>query len=224
MMAPHRILAMVGLVLATGCVHARGPGLSEDEAMRGDVHSPPLVRVGEPLGTQIAERAERYLDNDGALERRDCSGLVETVFDDLGLQLPMARDVDGNAVKREYVAFRRLGALSRTPLPGDLAFFHDTYDRNHNGRVDDPLTHVAIVAEVDVDGTVTLVHFGSHGVATFRMNLRHPERREDASGRRINDNLRIKRRRDPRRARYLASQLFVAFGRPPEMRTGIARR
>ena len=36
----------------------------------------------------------------------------------------------------------------KVPRPGDLAFFDDTYDANHDGRTNDPLTHVAVVLSV----------------------------------------------------------------------------
>lgn len=192
--------------------------------MQPSREAPPLVRVGEPVGLHLADRANRLVDHDGTLLRRDCSGLVETLFLQQGLALPTA-ELAGNAVAREFAGFKRDGALVLDhPLPGDLAFFDDTYDRNHNGRVDDPLTHVALVTEVDVDGTVTLVHFGSHGVTTFRMNLAQSHAARDSRGRRINDRLRVQTRRDPPRTHYLASELFVAFGRTSEPPAALANR
>lgn len=217
--------ALLGLALvAVGCVHARpaepgpGPLLPEAEA-------PPVVRVGDPVGLHLADRAERYLEHDRGLVRRDCSGLVETVFTEVGVTLPFDDGIRSNAVAREYRGFERERALvTDHPLPGDLAFFHDTYDRNHNGRLDDPLTHVAMVTEVGDDGTLTLVHFGSHGVASFKMNLEHPAEASDPFGRRINDRLRVQKRRDPPHTPYLASELFIAFGRPPDRPAAVANR
>jgi hypothetical protein len=211
-------------LLCAGCVHARPSLEGLDGPLQPFREAPPLVRIGEPVGLHLAERATRLVDHDGSLLRRDCSGLVETLFRQEGLALPTA-ELTGNAVAREFAGFRRDGALVLDhPLPGDLAFFDDTYDRNHNGRVDDPLTHVAMVSEVDVDGTVTLVHFGSHGVSTFRMNLSQVHAPRDGRGRRINDRLRVQKRRDSPQTRYLASELFVAFGRPGEPTPALASR
>ena len=40
------------------------------------------------------------------------------------------------------------------PKPGDVVFFDNTYDRNKNKRLDDSLTHIAIVVSVDtMDGS-----------------------------------------------------------------------
>ena len=204
---------------ATGCVHASrsarmlgaaGPLVPE----RG---APPLVRVGDPVGLRLANRAEHLLHQGGSLVRRDCSGLVETVFADVGLALPTADHVRGGGVAHEYAGFRRDGALHRDrALPGDLAFFHDTYDRNRDGRVDDPLTHVAVVTRVGLDGSVELVHFGSHGLARLRMDLSAPHVHRDRRGHTLNDWLRVRHRHDPPHTSYLSSELFVAFGRAPD--------
>ena len=225
-MATNRVLLLSLLALvATGCVHAARPALDLPEGpLMPSREAPPLVRVGEPVGLRLAERATSLVDHDGSLARRDCSGLVEAVYGEAGLHLPSAEDLDGNSVAREYVGFEREGGLELDhPLPGDVAFFHDTWDRNRNGKLDDPLTHVAIVTEVDIDGTLTLVHFGSHGVASFRMNLYDLHLSHDAAGRRVNDRLRVQKRRDPPHTPYLASELFTAFGRTPE-RTTLAGR
>jgi hypothetical protein len=100
---------------------------------------------------------------------------------------------------------------THSPQPGDLAFFHDTHDRNHNGRLDDPFTHVALVEKVE--GTqVTLIHRGGQGVARLRLDLRH---RHSA---RLNSWLRVKRSDDPPGTRYLAGELLTGFARVPGMR------
>lgn len=217
--------ALALALLAVGCVHARPAPFAGEGPVQLSAEAPPLVRVGDPVGLHLADRAERFVDHDRGLLRRDCSGLVETIFSDVGLTLPTDEQLAANAVAREYMGFERDGALVLDhPLPGDLAFFHDTYDRNHNGRLDDPLTHVAMVTEVDEDGTVTLVHFGSHGVATFKMNLGRPLTAHDGQGRRINDHLRVHKRRDPPHTPYLASELFIAFGRAPAQPAALAHR
>jgi hypothetical protein len=98
------------------------------------------------------------------------------------------------------------------PHVGDLAFFDQTYDSNGNGRFDDELTHVAIVIDVDEHGTITLAHGGTGvGRTTLVMNLKDPHAELDASGARINENLRRPRRGDPASARYLASELWRGF-------------
>lgn len=143
---------------------------------------------------------------DGKVYRFDCSGLVEASLASAGCTFSGSSAMLFAQARDAGVLHRR-----RTPRPGDVAFFDDTYDRNGNHRLDDPLSHVAIVESVERDGTITLIHAGSSGVVRFTMNLRHPEDREDGKGRVINDYLRARKAGDSPRTRYLASELWVAF-------------
>jgi hypothetical protein len=95
------------------------------------------------------------------------------------------------------------GRVVDVPRPGDLAFFRDTYDRNRNGKVDDGVTHVALVESVEGD-RVTLLHRGRR-VERIQMDLSQP------SDRSRNDPVRARRQRDRPGTRYLSGELFVAF-------------
>ena len=96
------------------------------------------------------------------------------------------------------------------PDPGDLVFFHDTYDRDHDGKLDDGLTHIALVESVDADGTIFIIHRVSRGVMRYRMNLERPALRTDpGSGRVLNDWLRGS---SAGVSPVLTGQLFAAFG------------
>ncbi|HMV66227.1 MAG TPA: CHAP domain-containing protein, partial [Myxococcota bacterium] len=103
--------------------------------------------------------------------------------------------------------------------PGDLAFFDDTYDRDGDGRTNDPLTHVGVVLSVDAAGTIVVAHGGtSRGRTTLRMNLLHPHDAADAHGDTINDPLRARRSGDPAGTRYLAAELWRGFATVPPAR------
>jgi hypothetical protein len=111
-------------------------------------------------------------------------------------------------VVRAYgVAF---GGGGEWPSPGDLVFWHDTYDRNRNGKTDDRLTHVGVVEYV-VDGTVVFMHRGAKAVARGAMTVARPAERS-AAGVVLNSPLRQKH---PRLAGVpvLAGALFAAYGR-----------
>ncbi len=135
----------------------------------------------------------------GTRVRLDCSGYVLAAYRRAGLSfaLPPART--------RSESLRAVGQEVTTPEPGDLAFFHDTYDRSRNGRRDHGITHVALVEAVD-GSSVTLLHRGLRKVERFRMDLERPWDRER------NDPVRVRRPRDARGTRYLAGQLFTAFG------------
>jgi hypothetical protein len=197
------------LLLLTACAAGfRYPG-----PLGGMRYEPRTYPAGLPPGSgdAIAQAAagfvgERSLEVRGQAYRFDCSGLVEA-------SLASARCPHRGSSAMLWEEAVKLGVDHRRPTPavGDVAFFDDTYDRNRNGRVDDPLSHTAIVESVASDGTITLVHVGSAGVVRFRMNLRRPHDATDERGHALNDALRVRRGGDPAGARYLAGELWVGF-------------
>jgi hypothetical protein len=100
----------------------------------------------------------------------------------------------------------------RRPDPGDLVFFDQTWDRDRDGKRDDPLTHVGLVEWVNQDGTVTFLHRGGSGVVRAVMNLDHPDKARDEAGRPLNSQIRSKVRPGDETP-VLAGQLFAGFGR-----------
>ncbi len=160
----------------------------------------------------VAAAALAYLETPppGAF-RDDCSGFVCAALDRAGTS------VSGNTASM-WADAQREGRVHhrKRPDPGDLAFFDDTHDRNGNGRMDDPLTHIGVVVSVDQDGTILVAHAGtSKGRSTLRMNLRHPSVGTDEDGHVLNDPLRIRADRDPARMVVLAGQLWRGFASPP---------
>jgi hypothetical protein len=180
------------------------------------------VERGDDAGRRVARAAASFVGKghlvvDGKRYRWDCSGFVEAAYAKAGL------DYEGSSA--DLYATARAGGLldkGKTARVGDVAFFDDTYDRNNNGRRDDPLSHVAIVESIDAAGTITLVHHGSKGIVRTHMNLRHPHERTDASGAVINDYLRAAK--DSDRGPVLTGELFRAFGSLWEPADAIADR
>jgi len=180
---------------------------------------------GDDLGARLVSRAEELLGRGGPFvvegERfpADCSGYVASVFQAKGIPLRRleARAAPGetSGVAAAYQAARWYGVVfgggGEWPRPGDMVFFHDTYDRNRNGLVDDPFTHMGIVERV-VDGSVTFLHRGARGVARGTLTLERPDQARDGDGRELNTVLRDKRPRIAR-APALAGELFMAYGR-----------
>jgi hypothetical protein len=204
---------LAGLACACACAGARGPG--------AELGRP----SAEPLAARLAERADAYVGAKGPFlvggERfgDDCSGFAAAVYAAEGIPLRqlMARAAprESSGVAAAYQAAHAFGVVfgggGEWPRPGDLVFFHDTYDRNRNGAVDDAFTHVGIVERVD-RGTVTFIHRGGRGVTRGAITLERPDQAADADGRPLNSTLRDKR---PRLAGepVLAGQLFQGYGR-----------
>jgi hypothetical protein len=143
--------------------------------------------------------ARRHL---GRRWANDCSGFVLAAFREAGLRPRLGRG------RSRSESLHRASRPVQSPRPGHLAFFHHTYDRNRDGRANDPYSHVALVEAVDGDA-VTLLHRGSRGIERVRMNLRRP------SDPAANDPVRARRRRDPRKLRVLAGELFAGYGALP---------
>lgn len=164
--------------------------MAAPDVVEADAAEPPGLRA------RIVAAARDLL---GRPFRGDCSSFVLTLLRKVGVRaaLPPARS-------RSEALFLG-GEQVETPAPGDLAFFHDTYDRNRDGRLNDRWTHVALVEKVEGE-LVTLLHRGIHGVERIRMDLAHP------SDRTANDRLRVPRKNEPSGTRHLAGELFSGFG------------
>jgi cell wall-associated NlpC family hydrolase len=162
-------------------------------------------------GRRVAHRAASLVGASLASYRvpDDCSGLVRASYQAIGVELLSHGTLPGeNAVSAIYRRAQRSGALHKhTPTPGDIVFFHETYDRNRDGLRNDGLTHVGVIESVEADGTVVFVHRGGSGVKRSRMNLRQPSQHGKA-GHILNDYLR--RAEGGERAR-LTSELFSGY-------------
>lgn len=207
-----RLALFVGL---TGCAaHYPGPlgpvgRLPEPrEAHEAPAAQPDPEAVAEvPSDDRVLRAAQYFLKHKPIGFRDDCSGYVCAVYNRAGYPL------EGNTALL-WERARAAGAVHhrKVPSPGDLAFFDDTYDRDRDGRVNDELTHVALVLEVGADGTILLAHGGTgQGRTTMVMNLRRPDVRRDEAGAEINDYLRVRRDSDPAGAKYLSGELWRGF-------------
>ena len=146
----------------------------------------------------------------------DCSGLIGAVLYRNGIDVfggASELDIRGNGVKILEQFVTRYGELfTADPWPGDIVFFSNTYDRNRDGKLNDELTHAALVERVDEDGTITFIHNVHRGVRRYVMNLRAPGRHKNGDGEIINSFLRRRRRSDGGATPYLAGSLFTGFG------------
>lgn len=161
-------------------------------------------------GEALAQEATRLIGHKSLLVhgdsvRYDCSGFIVATHRLSNIEL------SGNTRSMFEQAQQGSGIFMEDPLPGDVVFFDNTYDRNRNGKLDDALSHIAIVQHVDEDQTVHMVHLGGSGIVSLTMNLKHPEEYKDATGKLLNSYLRVNRKGEssPR----LTGQLFRGFGR-----------
>jgi probable lipoprotein NlpC len=188
----------------------------------------PYARHGfaERLPERLASRAASLFGGAGSFAvgdarfQGDCIGFVEAVYEAEGVPLRalMARTApdERSGVAAAFRVFDAYGILfgggGAWPAPGDLVFFHDTYDRNRNGRVDDAFTHVGIVEGVS-DGRVTFLHRGGEAVVRATLDRVQPTVARDPDGAVVNSFLRAKRSGPVPGTQGLAGELFAGFGR-----------
>lgn len=146
--------------------------------------------------------------------RRDCSGFVESVFQNMGHDFSSfirTYNIRASGVRLIYEYVSRNGVFheNKRPKPGDLVFFSKTYDLNRDRKFNDSLTHVGIVASIDRDGTIKFVHILHNKMKTDFMNLDQPDVFEK-DGKILNSYLR--RAQKGSRNSALSSQLFDFFG------------
>ena len=172
-----------------------------------------IPRGAGETAQQVVAASVGFLDQTrmevgGEVYRHDCIGMVEAAYESVTpLELT-------SSIRELYLQAQVLGIAHSNPLPhpGDVAFFDHTYDKNRNGRRDDPFTHVTLVESVEEDGTIVMVHLGGRGKPVTRktMNLLHPDETRSPEGKVWNEGLRAPSDRDG--GPDLASQLFVGFG------------
>jgi len=186
---------------------AEGPWLRSGQPAAATPDRPlPSDHAAAALVVQAAQdsvaRAWRRVD--GETYRDDCSGLVCALHASADIDLAHRNTAALFELAKELDVHHR----AKIPLPGDVVFFDDTYDRNENGRLDDDLTHLAVVEKIRDDGTLTLVHRGSKGVTRIWMNLHRPDEHADADGQVLNSFLRVRKGSDPKGTVYLTGQLW----------------
>jgi len=176
---------------------------------------------GVPRQQALAQTAVRFLGRSrievsGRHYAEDCSGFVRGVYATQRVDLygGLGELDGGNGVGRIYTHVMQHGRIHYGPTvhPGDLVFFHNTWDFNRDGLPNDPLTHVGVVEQAERDGTVIFVSWMSGGIERYRMNLQQPDIHKTSDGRVLNDFMRRKQRGDIRSTHYLAGRLFAAFG------------
>ncbi len=158
------------------------------------------------------------LEVNGRHFRQDCSGVVMALYYGAGIDLtPAIQAQSGSGVERLYAALEEKGYLhtGRYPLPGDIIFWDNTYDRDGSGRPDDELTHVGMVVSVSENGDIRYIHdHVTLGIVLEYMNLRHPDQHSRTkNGRIITVNSYMRASNAPSYDKQLAGELVHALGR-----------
>lgn len=221
----REILAISGSVLALGLwVHLQlprptapthAPPAPEPTPNAAEAHAPEVAEPGTVRlhddSLQIAAAARLRLESRDRAYRNDCSGYVAAALDEVGILEGLAVPPSAT-VAVFYADAEARGAVHHDPIPaiGDLVFFDNTWDRDGNGRMDDKRTHIAIVVDVEPDGTVVMAHKGSD-YRLIRMNLFHPTERHSPDGVEWNSWLRRTGDRGNPLGMYRTGELWSGF-------------
>jgi len=217
------LAAIVGLIAGLTCYVAlratpqpgpsdapAGPPVPTQVAQDGGSATQSTVRL-HPDSLAIASAAREALERPPRGFRDDCSGYVSGALDAAGALdtagvPPDARVIDfwTRATEEDRVHYNPIPAI------GDLVFFDNTYDRNGNGKMDDLRSHIAIVVDVEPDGTVVMAHKGSK-YALIRMNLLHPTDRRSPEDIEWNSFLRRSGDRGNPLGMYKTAELWSGF-------------
>jgi hypothetical protein len=133
--------------------------------------------------------------------------------------LGMLRRCLGRSVTPELLEGRSIEVRPDRPAPGDLVLFHNTRDANSNGKNDDLYSDAGVVIEIR-GLRVRFIYLRRGRVLQGVLNRKHPHRRRLTTATIQNTYLRIKRRNDPPRTRYLAGQLLAGFAKVSPGREG----
>ena len=106
-----------------------------------------------------------------------------------GVDLAAKTSARSTAELYQY-AFRQKSVYHTSrPAIGDLAFFHNTADRNRDGRWNDWHSLIGIVESIDDQDTITILVFTSQ-LERIKLNLKYPELHKSKKGDILNSQLR----------------------------------
>ncbi len=190
-------------------------------AMPAPEHHLPLLRTSLPSRSAVVQSAARLvgartITSQGRRIAYDCAGVTRAIFLEHGIDLYRGTidDPKGNGVRLIYNHVRHHGVVHQgsDARPGDLVFFDNTWDFNRDGQLNDPLTHIGVVEQLDRDGTVIFISRVADAIARYRMNLSQPHVHKTADGRVLNDYIRRKHPTDPDKTARLTGELFSFYG------------
>ncbi|MBB6482088.1 NlpC/P60 family protein [Spirochaeta isovalerica] len=185
----NKLLTSLSALLFFSCASAPQTGeapLPEDLSSSGDVLSETQAKVVEGSYWALGKSQLKVRDK---VFNLDCSGTVMAVYYYAGIDL--SRDFGkytGGGTERIFKYLEESDLLYDTemPVPGDIIFWDNTYDKNGDGVRNDELTHMGIVVKIDEDGTVTYLHeHYKKGIILEKMNLKFPDDMEKNSAMRM---------------------------------------
>ncbi|MCL2011854.1 MAG: C40 family peptidase [Cystobacterineae bacterium] len=210
----------LGFGMLTGCATSHSSSHSAlleafaQEAMPPAEKQASMKPSAQKARKKVVETAQASLGKkqivlQGKKYPNDCSGFVNALYAQVGIDLMQTAQPKDNAVTAMFRYAQVHGKIFKGgwPVPGDLVFFRNTY-RLKTQRSSAALTHVGIVESMDADGTVYVIHRVQRGVVRYAMNLNEKKQTKNQHGKRINDYIRARQGSQPAK---LTAELFVSY-------------
>lgn len=174
----------------------------QERGARGDTGGPPA-----PTPSRAVDEAASAAPGAWDAPDRLSAGYIEAIY---RLNETAVSSSEQPNVVDIYRHAQQAGVVYHTtrPMVGDLVFFHNTFDRNSDGRLNDWFTLVGLVEEVRDDGGMTFLAYVDGAVQRLHLHLERPGS-EREGGRVLNSPLRANAR--PSDEHRLASELFAGF-------------
>lgn len=117
----------------------------------------------------------------------------------------------GQGVRRLVEIAKRRNAYHAEgdPRPGDIVLFHNQWDANGNGEMDDWLTGAGVVVKSERGRFEAVIRTG-HAPRRVRVSPDTPSERS-VNGEVVNSFARVPQKSDPKDTTYLAGQLYAGF-------------
>lgn len=139
----------------------------------------------------------------------DCSGFIAYIYGRNNFNLFKNATFSSSLTRSIYSSMkaRNLTHKRKLPNPGDIVFFHNSYDRNRDRRANDWYSHLGVVESVKSNGDIVFIHYLNkrRGITRDKMNLYSP------NSTKRNSYLRNRYRYPHPQGRYLTGQLFAGF-------------
>ena len=209
---------VVGMFLFGSCETFSPYEVAETAVPASFMESPQYPLSISPAQTRLLAGAKSLLGAkkivvNGRSFGMDCTGVVLGIYwsADIDLQRDFNKN-SGNGVTRIYkdLEDRKLLYSTKFPSPGDIIFWDDTYDKNGDGKWNDPFTHMGMVVDVNANGQIDYIHLNYRkGIVIERMNLEKRDIYQEA-GMIVNSPMRMKGQ--VKTPLWLSSHLVRVFG------------
>lgn len=210
---PYQQASAAGTVTETRGASSKRPASKAPTPQRKSSTTPSTqttsVPKSGPVPTTIDGSKQRSRNADGYNPRHALKYVLDTYAMN-GLRFDNAEAL---SIIDLYRAVQKSGTIyhSKTPIVGDLVFFHNTYDANGDRRNNDWYVHVGVIESVANDGTIAILSYRDGSVTRDHMNLKHSHDAQ-INGKSANSTLRTKQKNDSAYTQYLAAELFAGFG------------